>query len=86
LKFTGASIKVQVRGSGGMTTQVTVRQSIEGRKVQIYLSRDDAKFLLSGGTIQISDDGDENWEDNLEIRNVQEEPLRIVDVAISLQD
>ena len=65
-----------------MEDQVSVRQSIEGRKVEIWLTHDHAERLLRGETVQLTGGQGLTWEDDLEARNSQGESLSLAEVFV----
>lgn len=66
-----------------MKSHVSVRQAVEGRKVEILLSPEDIESLRSGKSIQLVE-GDAIWKDDLTARNEGDESLAIVDIKIDL--
>ena len=65
-----------------MEDQVSVRQSVEGRKVEIWLSPDHVESLLKGETVQLTKADGLTWEDDLEARNSQGEPFSLAEIFI----
>jgi len=66
-------------------TYVYVRQAVEGRKIEVYLSTTDTERLRVGEYLELADDAVE-WEDSTEpLTTGREESAQIVRVQIHPQ-